>query len=180
MMQTPAVLRRLLPAFAMTCIALAASTLPAQMASPAQTKILAPEDLTRVMPATVFFRGQSASVQLRNSYGLRFSDGTMMLTALVDSSGYSSGIRQKYQGYILSEVPLTIGGKKLAAGAYGFGMLSDNTFVVMDLGAHDILRVPSQTDAALARPRPLAILPGNSPGSYRFYEGRRFVSIQGK
>jgi hypothetical protein len=180
MTQIFAMFRRILPAFAIPCLALVLSTVSAQTPSAGQTKILAPEDLTRVIPSNVFFRGQTASVQLRNSYGLRFPDGTMMLTALVDSSGYSSGIRQKYQGYILSEVRLAIEGKTLPAGAYGFGMLSDDNFVVMDIGAHDLLRVPSQTDAGLARPRPLAILPGKNPGSYRLYEGRKFVSIKAR
>ncbi len=117
---------------------------------------------------------------MRNTFGLRFPNGMVMLAGLVDSSGYSSGIRQKYQGYLLSEVALTVGGKTLPAGAYGFGFVGNNTFVVMDLGAHDVLKVTDQTDAKLSRPRPLAIVSGQHPGSYRLYGGRRFVSIRMK
>lgn len=152
----------------------------AQATAPAMTKILTPQDVSKIMPATVFFRGQSATVQMRNTFGLRFPDGALMLAGLVDSSGYSSGIRQKYQGYILSETPLTINGKTLVAGAYGFGFIANDKFVVMNLGAHDVLQVADRTDATMSRPRPLVIVAGKHPGNYRLYEGRKFVSIRVK
>ncbi len=150
----------------------------AQATASAMTKILTPQDVGKIMPATVFFRGQSATVQMRNTFGLRFPDGALMLAGLVDSSGYSSGIRQKYQGYILSETPLTINGKTLVAGAYGFGFIANDKFVVMNLGAHDVLQVADRTDATMSRPRPLVIVAGKHPGSYRLYEGRKFVTIR--
>ncbi|MGC1781276.1 MAG: hypothetical protein WA708_02030 [Acidobacteriaceae bacterium] len=146
----------------------------------AQTSILTPADVAKMMPATVFFRGQIASVQIRNTYGVRFPGGALVLAGLVDSSGYSSGLKTKYQGYLLSELPLVIDGKTLLAGAYGFGFLAKNDFVVMDLGGHDLLRVASQTDAALKRPRPLRIAPGKDSGTFRLYEGRSFVSLRRK
>ena len=149
----------------------------AQTKAASQTKVLAPEDIRQLMPATVFFRGQSASVQLRNTFGLRFPDGALVLAGLVDSSGYSSGIKQKYQGYLLSEVELTVNGKTLPAGAYGFGFLANHDFVVMNLGAHDVLRSASMDDSTMNRPRPLMITPGKRPGVFRLYSGRRFVSI---
>ncbi len=152
----------------------------AQSDSQPQVTILAPEEINKTMPATVFFRGQSAPVQLRNTSGLRFPGGGLMLAALVDTAGYSSGLKEKYQGYLLSETPLTIGGQSLPAGAYGFGFLANNRFVVMDIGGHDVLRATYRKDAALARPRPLTILPGKMPGSSRLYEGRNFVSIRMK
>lgn len=143
-----------------------------------QTAILTPSQVAKVMPATVFFRGQSATVQIRNTYGLRFPDGALMLAGLVDTSGYSSGIKTKYQGYLLTESPLTINGKPLPAGAYGFGFLTNNEFVVMDIGAHDVLRAPSHTDTAMRRPRPLMIRAGTHAGMFRLYEGRNFVSVR--
>src|ERR1700748_3305435 len=55
--------------------------------------VLKAADTTNLMPAQVFFRGQSATVQMRNSGGVRYSDGTFTLMGLVDTSGYSSGIQ---------------------------------------------------------------------------------------
>lgn len=154
----------------------------AQSASPPATSstaksvtILSPEDVTRIIPASVFFRGQSATVQMRNTFGLRLPNDALVLFGLVDSSGYSSGLRIKYQGYLLTEVPLRISGKKLAPGAYGFGFIDGNVFVVMDIGAHDLLRVPWKSDETLHRPRPLLLVAGDHPGDYKLYEGRRFI-----
>lgn len=161
---------------AVACL-FAASSLYAQ-ATRAQTTILTPSQVAKIVPATVFFRGQSATVQIRNTYGLRFPDGALMLAGLVDTSGYSSGVKTKYQGYLLTESPLTINGKPLLAGAYGFGFLTNNEFVVMDIGAHDVLRAPSHTDTAMRRPRPLMVRPGTHTGTFRLYEGRSFVSVR--
>jgi hypothetical protein len=155
-----------------------AQLIHAQTAVPTQTKILSPQDVGAFMPHSVFFRGQTATVQLRNTFGLRLADGTLVLAGLVDTSGYATGLQQKYQGYLLSESALTINGESLPAGAYGFGFVANDTFIVMDVGAHELLKVTSKTDSAMPRPRPLMIVAGTHPGSYRLYEGRRFVSIR--
>lgn len=168
----------------MGCIAalllavLSGVAVPLLHAQNAPAKILAPADVSGTMPQTVFFRGQTATVQLRNTYGLRFSGGALLLAGMVDSSGYSTGIRQKYQGYLLTEVPVTVNGKTLGPGAYGFGFLSGNAFAIMDIGAHEVLRTKSTTDAKLHRPRPLTITDADHPGSYRLYAGRDYVTIQ--
>jgi hypothetical protein len=150
----------------------------AQSTSSGSARILTPQDVGKIMPPTVFFRGQTANVQLRNTFGLRFPDGALMLAGLVDSSGYSTGIKEKYQGYILSETTLTVDGRTLLPGAYGFGFLASNDFVAMNIGAHDVLKVAYQSDAALSHPRPLMIVAGKHAGSYRLYEGRKYVSIR--
>jgi hypothetical protein len=150
----------------------------AQSAAPAQAKILSPQDIGPLMPHTVFFRGQTATVQLRNTFGLRLADGAVVLAGLVDNSGYATGLQQKYQGYLLSETALSINGKALPAGAYGFGFVANDTFIVMNIGAHELLKVAFKTDSRLLRPRPLMIVAGHHPGSYRLCAGRRFVSIQ--
>jgi hypothetical protein len=149
----------------------------AQSAAPAQAKILSPQDIGALMPHSVFFRGQCATVQLRNTFGLRLADGAVVLAGLVDNSGYATGIQQRYQGYLLSETALTINGETLPAGAYGFGFVANDVFTVMDLGAREVLKVGSKTDSTMPHPRPLQIVVGTHPGSYRLYEGRRFVSI---
>src|SRR5262249_23980741 len=81
--------------------------------------VLKASDITpKLFPETVFFRGQSAPVQMRNTGGLHFYDDFYVLAGLVDNSGYSTGIREKYQAYFLTEVNLEIGGQKLNPSAY--------------------------------------------------------------
>ena len=149
------------------------------MAALAQQKpegVLKPADITgKVFPEQVFFRGQVAPVQMRNTGGIRFGDGSYVLAGMVDSSGYSSEIREKYQAYFISEVSLDIGGQKLAPGAYGVGFIKDNKFVVMDLGGHDLFQVASTHDPEIKRPVPLQI--EGSAGKYRLYAGRDYVEF---
>jgi len=141
--------------------------------------ILKAADITpKLLPETVFFRGQAAPVQMRNTGGVHFADDLYVLAGLVDSSGYSSGIREKYQGYLLTEATLSIGGQTLKPGAYGFGFLDGGKFVVMDLGANDVFQIASQHDADLKHPVPLQILASAGAGAYRLYAGRNFVEFQ--
>ena len=141
--------------------------------------VLKAADITaKIFPERVFFRGQSAPVQLRNTGGVHFADDFYVLAGLVDSSGYSTGIKEKYQGYLLNEVTLEVGGQTLKPGAYGFGFLAGGKFVVMDLGANDVLQVTSQRDAEMKRPVPLQVAAASTAGSYRLYAGRDYVEFR--
>ena len=99
------------------------------------------------------------------------------MAGLVDSSGYSSGIREKYQAYLITEVPLEIGGQTIKPGAYGAGFLEGNKFVVMDLGANDVFQASSTKDAEMKRPVPLQFVAGPDAGKYRLYKGRYYVEF---
>jgi hypothetical protein len=153
-----------------------AVALQISLASDTAEKALKASEITaKVLPDKVFFRGQVASVQARNSGGIHFGDDAYVLAALVDSSGYSTDIRQKYQGYLMTEAPLEIAGQKLPAGAYGFGFVGGK-FLVMDLGAHDLLSVAAAKDSDIKRPVPLQVV-SISPGKYRLYAGREYVEL---
>src|ERR1022692_3067229 len=104
------------------------------------------ENLKRVVPPSYFFRGQSATVQLRNSAGFSTSDGKLVLAGLVDTAGYASEVAAKYQGFLITEVKLEIEGTELAPGEYGFGFSKDGQFLVMDVGANDLFNVAGQID----------------------------------
>jgi len=138
--------------------------------------VLGAEDLKRVVPPSYFFRGQSASVQLRNAAGFRISDGKLVLAGLVDTSGYSSDVAEKYQGFLITEVKLNIGGSELPPGQYGFGFSKQGKFLVMDVGANDLFSVSSHLDQNLQRAVPLTIVADQ--GSYRLYAGKKWVSLK--
>ena len=130
----------------------------------------------KLFPETVFFRGQSAPVQMRNTGGVHFYDDFYVLAGLVDNSGYSTGIREKYQAYFLTEVNLEIGGQKLKPGAYGIGFLEGGNFVVMDLAANEVFQVVSRRDTEMKRPVPLQVVAAEGI-KYRLYMGRDFVEF---
>lgn len=156
-----------------TTMAGAQSALP----KPEKDTVLKAVDIKpKLFPESVFFRGQTAPAQMRNTAGIHFSDDFYVLAGLVDNSGYSTGIREKYQAYLISEVALQFGGQTLKPGAYGVGFVEGSKFVVLDLGANDLLQAPSQKDSEMKRPVPLQIL-GQDNGKYRLYAGRDFIEF---
>jgi len=168
----------------LTVLALALSGISAAVAQkgtdaapPKEGVLKAAEVGGKLFPDRVFFRGQVAGVQARNSGGVRYADEMLVIAGLVDSSGYSSGIKEKYQGYMISEVPIEIGGQTLKPGAYGFGFLEGSKFNVMDLGANDLLQATSARDEALKHPVPLQFVSGSAAGAYRLYKGRDYVEF---
>ncbi len=145
----------------------------------AKAGVLKPADIgVKLFPDKVFFRGQIAPVQMRNAGGVRFADQFLVLAALVDNSGYSTGLKEKYQGYLINEVPIEIGGKTLKPGAYGCGFIEGDKFVVMDVAANDMLEVSSTKDSEIKRPVPLQFVAGSGAGTYRLYKGRDYVEFK--
>jgi len=148
------------------------------LAQEAKPGLLTPAELKQFVPSVYFFRGQTATVQLRNSGGFRIAPDKLVLAALVDTSGYSHDVKQKYQGLLITEMKLSVGGTDLAPGEYGFGFSEDGKFLVMDVGANDLFFVAAQTDADLKRPVPLKMV--EEGGGYRLYAGRKFVSVKAR
>ena len=158
-----------------------AQTAPAQSAPAVSSSatVLNAAEVQKIFPASVFFKGQTASIQGRNSGGVRLADQRLVLISLVDNSGYSSQVQERYQAYLITETTLEIDGHKLAPGAYGCGFLTGDNFVVMDLGGHDLFLAHSKRDADMRRPTPLQIqTAAGEAGLYRLYAGRNFVTFR--
>jgi hypothetical protein len=137
--------------------------------------LLSGDELQKMVPAEFFFRGQKATVQLRNAAGFQTAGGMVTFGALVDASGYSSSIQEKYQGMLISESKLNIGGSELAPGEYGFGFTKDK-FIVMNVASEDIFSIPYSTDAELKRPVPLKMVEDGA--GYKFYAGKKWVAVK--
>ena len=149
--------------------------LSAQAQSQAHSgEVLNRTQASKWMPSTVFFRGQTRSTQERNSCGVRFVGGRLMLAALVDTSGYASDVRQNYQGYLLTEVALNFDGHRLAPGAYGFGFVANSQFVALNLGGETLWT--TSTHAFHGRhPVPLEML--STTSGYELCSGLACVSF---
>jgi hypothetical protein len=158
----------------MAAAVMAAPMIPMAAMAQGGDTILKPVDTQKLLPASVFYRAQSATTQLRNTGGVKFADGYFVLATLVDTSGYATDVASKYQAYFIAEVPIKIGGQNLPAGAYGVGFVAGNKFVVTDVGAHDVLMVGSSEDAGLKRPMPLQVT-ADPAGGFRLYAQRRYV-----
>lgn len=141
----------------------------------AGAQILTADQVKKIAPSSFFFAGQSASVQLRNTVGLKNTAGKVVLAGLVDTSGYSTAIAEKYQGFLIAETKLSFDGATLDPGAYGFGF-KGGKFTVMNVAASDVFSIASQNDDQLKHPVPLKL--EKDGAAYRLYAGRKYVVVK--
>ena len=137
--------------------------------------VLAGQELTRVVPPGFYFQGLSAPTQIRNAAAARFGSNRYVVSGLVDTSGYSSDVREKYQGFFITDSPISVGGSAVEVGAYGFGFTNDGKFNLLDLSGKELMSVSATEDSALRRPRPLMMTKVGD--RLRFYTGRDYVEI---
>jgi hypothetical protein len=142
------------------------------------TILKAPDISPKVFPERVFYRGQVAPVQMRNTGGVHFADDPYLLVGLVDLAGYGSQIIEKFQAYLLNEITVDVNGKPLNPGAYGIGFVQRSTFIVTDLASNTVLEVAGAKDTELKGPVPLQVLAATEAGSYRLYVGRDYVTFK--
>jgi len=141
----------------------------------ASAQVLTDDQVKKVAPNSFFFAGQSAATQLRNTAGLKNSAGKLVLAGLVDTSGYSTAIAEKYQGFLITETKLSFDGATLDPGAYGFGF-KDGKLTVMNVAATDVFSIAHQNDDQLKHPVPLKL--EKDGVAYRLYAGRKYVVVK--
>ena len=151
--------------------------LPAALISE-EAQMLDGEALARVVPGTFYFEGRSGPTQMRNAAAVRFGEKRYVIAALVDTAGYSSDVRAKYEGFFITDSRISFGDKELAPGAYGFGVTKESKFNIFDVGGNLLLSAAGAKDSATRTPRPLALL--KEDGGVRFYRGRSFVVVTPK
>ena len=141
-------------------------------------QILTGAELTRIAPKSFYFAGQSAETQMRNTAAARIGKDRFVIAGMVDTSGYSTEISGKYEGFFITDSPVRIGDKTLDTGAYGFGFTAGGQIRIFDLSSKEILSVATQADAAMTRPRPMQMT--MDAKGIRFYKGKNYVLIAPK
>jgi len=142
----------------------------------AQSKyeVLTGDALKRIVPTSFYFAGQSAETQQRNTAAAQIGKDRFVVVGLVDTSGYSTEIQGKYEGFLITDSPVRVGGRLLGTGAYGFGF-SKSGLNIFDLGSRQILTVKVAEDAEMKRPRPLMM--SSDAKGIRLYKGKLYALI---
>ena len=143
--------------------------------SQAGAQILAADAVKKVVPTNYFFAGQSAQVQTRNSVGLKTAGGKVVLAGMVDTSGYSTAIQEKYQGFLITETKLSFDGGTLDPGQYGFGF-KEGKFLVMNVAATDLFAAGTKGDEQVKHAVPLKL--EKDGDGYRLYAGKTYVAFK--
>jgi hypothetical protein len=160
-------------------IALAiACSLAAAVAAQDHGVVLTPAELTRVVPPGFYFQGLTAQTQMRNSAAARFGANRYVIAGLVDTLGYSSDVRAKYEGFLITDSRIKVGDSDLDVGAYGFGFSNNGKLNVLDLAGNEVISISTRNDKSLRRPRPLMMIKNGD--EIRLYSGRSYVVISAR
>lgn len=140
--------------------------------------VLEDAELKRIVPSSFYFAGQSAETQARNAAAAKIGKERYVIAGMVDTSGYSTEISGKYEGFFITDSPVRIGAKLLPTGAYGFGFAANGKIRIFDLGSREIMSAATFTDTNMKRPRPLQMIADGK--GVRLYKGKNYVLIAAK
>jgi len=163
-------------------VAVAASLAFASVPATAQVEKLEGKAFDSAYVRDFYLEGNSIPTQKRNTAMAKGADGKRLVFSLLDTTGYSTEIQQKYVGMLIFERAVTLGSAKVGTGAYGFGLKKPQppegagTLFVYDVGGAKVAETPASHDAQIARPVPLQVV--TKDGKSRLYAGRHWVEIQ--
>jgi hypothetical protein len=143
--------------------------------APAAPTVVPEAGLKKVVPDSYFFRGMSATTQLRNSSAIHYPDDFYVIAGLVDTSGYSTDVKAKYNGLFITEKTLKFGSSTLGPGQYGMGYTADGKFHILTVDGNELLVADIVTDEKLARPQPLKIVMDGATA--KLYLGKKYVTF---
>jgi len=118
----------------------------------------------RAVPGDFYLEGSHIPVQKRNAVLLKTARGARVVVGLLDTSGYSSKIQQKYVGMLITETKISVCGNPTGVGNYGFGLdrpaANSNapaTFKLYNQAGEKVSECSAQKDSAIKQPKPLAV-----------------------
>jgi hypothetical protein len=141
------------------------------------------KEFDSAMPKDFYLEGNAIPTEKRNTTMLKTASGARVLWGLIDTSGYSSQIQQKYIGMLITESKLAVCGKSIGIGSYGFGLEKpagesdeNGKFFLYDQAGGKVAECVAQRDAKIVQPKPLQVIIGKSEA--KLYLGRYFVGIK--
>ena len=131
------------------------------------------------LPHDFYLEGNAIPTEKRNAALLVTPSGKQLLFALLDTSGYSSEVQQKYIGMIIAEGPVMIGGARIPVGSYGFGLKKAGGKTFLAIYNQAGTRMGSclmKMDSRLQAPRQLQVILAGAAA--RLYIGRDWVEVR--
>jgi hypothetical protein len=145
---------------------------------------VAGDAFNRAVPTDFYLVGEHIPVEKRNATVLKNAAGKRVVLGLIDTSGYSSQIKQKYTGMLITETKLSVCGNTIGVGSYGFGLdrpaptsNADAQFRIYDQAGVKVGECAAKKDDSVKQPRPLAVTTAKA-GPAKLYLGKYFVEIK--
>ncbi|MGO8788935.1 MAG: hypothetical protein ACLQVL_16340 [Terriglobia bacterium] len=138
----------------------------------------------RAVPADFYLEGNRIPVEKpRNAVLLKNAKGSRVVVGLIDTAGYSSQIKQKYAGMLITETSISVCGNALGVGSYGFGLErpaatsdADASFKIYNQAGEKVGECAAKKDDSIKQPKPLAV--DTKGGPARLELGKYSVEIR--
>lgn len=121
------------------------------------------------VPKDFYLEGNAIPTEKRNAALVKTPKGARILFALIDTAGYSSQIKQKYIGLLITEGRISVCGKAVDVGSYGFGLerpaatsKDDAKFHLYNQAGTEVGGCAVPYDANIKTPRPIAVTTGKA------------------
>src|SRR5262245_95673 len=85
------------------CALIFAVALCSSASAQSKPEVLNDKDAIAVIPTSFYFAGQSAPTQVRNAAAAKLGKDRFVIAGLVDTSGYSTEISGKYEGFFITD-----------------------------------------------------------------------------
>lgn len=138
---------------------------PADAETPEQWTLAAGKEFDGAIVPNFYLEGNAIPVQKRNAAMLKCTCGKRIVFALLDTSGYSIDVQQKYHGMVTTEKGITLGGAAVPVGAFGLGLQKPEApseapakVFFYDVAGQKVAEGSAQYDANLAQPVPLQVV----------------------
>ncbi len=173
-----------------TCLVVVASLLLSFMAvNPASAqgvfKVGKGDAFNKIVPKDFVLEENAIPTEKRNSVLVLTPSGARMVAGLLDTSGYSSQVQEKYLGMLIAEGNVEVCGNQVAIGSYGFGLAKPrgaaeghaSQFMLYNQAGEKVAECPAAWDAKMKGPRPLQVVVSGG-GAARLYLGRNWVELK--
>ncbi len=172
-----------------TLVAIASLLVSFMVASPAAAqrvfKVEKGEAFNKIVPRDFVLEENSIPTEKRNSTLVLTPSGSRLIAGLLDTSGYSSQVQEKYLGMLIAEGNVEVCGHPLAIGSYGFGLAKakgtaggpSSKFFLYNQAGKRVAECAAKVDEKLESPRPLQVV-ASGGGTARLYLGRTWVELK--
>jgi len=143
------------------------------------------EAFNKIVPRDFVLEENAIPTEKRNSTLVITPSGERMVAGLLDTSGYSSHVQEKYLGMLIAEGNVEVCGHPLAIGSYGFGLAKakattgghPSKFFLYNQAGKRVAECAAKVDEKLKSPRPLQVV-ASGGGTARLYLGRTWVELK--
>ena len=147
-------------------------------------EVVTGDAFTRAVPADFYLEGNRIPVEKRNAALLKNANGARVVLGLIDTTGYSSQIKQKYTGMLITETQLSVCGNALGVGSYGFGLdrpaatsNADAPFKIYNQAGEKVGECAAKKDDSVKQPKPLTVTTAKD-GPTKLYFGKYVIEIK--